>query len=83
MKIKEIRPIWTSILYLTSVFGLLILLAGIFLAWRGATGDTEFSFFGQTFKSTNIGIAALFIGAVLFVLNFRRVLTSIERILSK
>ncbi len=83
MKIKEIRPILTLVLYLTSIFGILLLAAGIILVYRGATGATEFSFLGQTFKSTNAGIAAFFMGAVLIAVNFRRVLTSLERINSK
>jgi hypothetical protein len=28
---------------------------GVWLVYFGTTGDTEFSFFGQTLKSTNVG----------------------------
>jgi hypothetical protein len=57
-------------------FGALVSFLGVVLVVVGATGDTSFSFFGQSFRSGNVGIAALFLGAVLVVLNIRRVLKS-------
>ncbi len=53
-----------------------IVISGIVLVYLGATGDTEFSFFGQTFKSQNIGIAAIFLGAATIVLLVRYSLKS-------
>jgi hypothetical protein len=49
----------------------------------GIQGDTEFSFFGQSFKSTHIGIAAIFLASALIVLNIRRVLKSVESMQQK
>jgi hypothetical protein len=47
------------------VGGLLFIVAGVILVWLGATGDTEFNFFGNSFKSQNVGIASIFCGVVL------------------
>jgi len=60
-------------------FGSLLSILGVVLVLIGANGNTELSFFGQSFKSENIGIASLFIGAVLVVLNVRRLLLSYEK----
>lgn len=61
------------------VVALIIAAMGVYLVYLGASGDTEFSFFVQQFRSTNVGIAAIFIGAVLIVLNVRRTLTSFDK----
>ncbi len=67
------------IIKLSFLFSIILIMAGFFLIYIGAKGEIEFSLFGQDFKSTNTGIASLFIGAVVFVLNFRRVLKHLER----
>jgi hypothetical protein len=59
--------------------GLLISALGLWLVYLGATGATEFSFFGQTLKSLNVGVPALFIGAVTIVLLLRRSLKSLDQ----
>ena len=72
-----------ALLYLLThwsfIFGSLLSILGVTLVVIGATGDTEFNLFGQSFKSSNVGIAALFIGAVLVILNIRRLLTSYDK----
>lgn len=54
--------------------------AGIWLVYLGATGSTEFTFFGQSFVSTNVGITALFLGAPTVVLFIRRSLLTSRRL---
>lgn len=76
---NSVLPIFSQIVLLTFVVGLLLAIIGIFLVYLGASGDTNFNFFGQEFKSTNTGIAAIFIGASLIVLNTRRLLTSLDK----
>jgi len=61
------------------IFGLAIIIFGAYMAYLGYTGNTEFSFFGQTLKSTNVGIAAIFLGAALIVLLFGRVLKTVDK----
>jgi len=59
--------------------GVILAGMGAYLVYLGATGDTRFSLFGQEFQSSNSGIAAMFIGAVLAVLSLRRTLDSFDR----
>ncbi|MGI0016320.1 MAG: hypothetical protein ACREBU_23110 [Nitrososphaera sp.] len=52
---------------------------GAYMVYSGTSGNTEFSFFGQTFKSTHVGIAALFIGAAMAVLVSGRILKTVDK----
>ena len=54
-------------------------LSGIALVYLGATGDTDFNFFGQTFKSQSVGIASIFLGAATIVLLIRYSLKSFNK----
>jgi hypothetical protein len=74
------HPIHTLIVWFTFVLGIVLVAAGIALVWLGSKGTTTFKLFGNDFTSDNVGVASLFIGVVLVVLNFRRVLKSVERI---
>lgn len=56
-----------------------MIVAGVWLYDLGASGTSEFVFFGQTFKSANGGIAAIFLGAATAVLLIRRALTTLDR----
>jgi len=58
----------------TLVVAVALIIAGVVLVYLGSTGDTEMSLFGNSFKSQNVGIAAMFCGAVVAVLGFRRAL---------
>jgi hypothetical protein len=78
--IKAATPLVKPIAIFAGVLAGLFVFAGISLVWLGATGDTEISLFGNSFKSQNVGIASMFCGAVLAATTFRRVLTSIERL---
>jgi len=62
------------------VSGIIFAVAGVIFVYLGATGQTEFSFFGQQFKSTNAGIAALFLAASLIILLIRRTLGSFDNL---
>ncbi len=59
--------------------GILISLIGLVFIFAGPSGDTSFELFGNSFKSTHVGIAAIFIGVVMIVLNIRRILRVVER----
>lgn len=56
----------------------LFALLGVWLVYLGSTGMTEFSFFGQQFKSANVGIAAIFLAAVVVVLMMRSVVRAMD-----
>ncbi len=71
---REDDPLLMSIIVGTFLFGAILGVAGVVFVILGASGDTEFELFGQTFKSQNVGIGAIFIGAVTVILLIRRVL---------
>jgi hypothetical protein len=79
---RDHSPLLLLIARGTFVIGALLAIMGVAFVALGATGETEFSFFGQTFRSESVGIAALFLGAALIVLNIRRVLKSSDSIRS-
>lgn len=72
----------TPVLLTVIIFGSLISIgfagAGVWLVMLGASGDTTFQLFGQSFHSTNVGIAAIFIAAVVATLVIRRALNSLD-----
>jgi hypothetical protein len=78
--IKAARPVHRQALSITVVIGLMIVGAGVALVWVGASGHTELTLFGNTFKSETVGAVGIFCGAVLLILNVRRVMRSVERL---
>ena len=63
----------------TFIVGLLIAVIGLILTLVGSSGNTNFTLFGQSFTSTNIGIAAIFVGVVMIIINIGRVLRVASR----
>ena len=63
--------IWLILVIGSLILSGLLFIGGILLAVLGGTANTEFILFGQTFKSTSIGVALAFIGTVMFVLTLR------------
>jgi ABC-type sulfate transport system permease component len=61
-------------------FALLIAGLGIWLITLKSSGKTEFELFGQKFFSENVGVSAIFIGAVILILAVRRILKSLDKI---
>jgi hypothetical protein len=52
--------------------------AGIWLVYLGATGGSEISLFGAHLKSSSVGVASLFLGAVTVVVLVRRSLGTLD-----
>ena len=77
--IRATTPLLMTIIILVFTVGALMVTLGGYLTYSGFTANTEFSFFGQTFKSTNVGIAAMFLGAAMMVLVSQRVLKTIDK----
>jgi len=71
-------PIIRFIVIFAFMFGSILLILGIVLIGIGAAGDVKLSFFGQSIESTNIGIAAIFLGAILFATIVLRAFKSLE-----
>jgi hypothetical protein len=78
---KETTPLLTIIIIGAFSVGLVFAGMGIWLVILGSTGNTDFTFFGQTMKTTNVGIAAIMIGATTIVLLLRRIIKTIELII--
>ena len=64
---------------LGALLGAILLIGGLYLAFDGALAATKFNLFGNEFSSTSVGVSMAFIGAVLVVTTFRRVLRSLDR----
>jgi hypothetical protein len=78
--ISAAAPLLRGITISTAILSALFVVAGIALVVLGATGDTEVTLFGNSFKSQNVGIASIFFGVVLAIVTFRRAFISIERL---
>ncbi len=76
--IKSLTPILRIVVVGSFVSGTVMAGLGVLLVFRGDSAETDFVFFGQTFKSQSVGIAAIFIGASMIVLVVRRALKSID-----
>lgn len=67
-------PIIRFVVIFTFILSFILVILGIVLICIGAPGAVKLSFFGQSIEST-IGIAAIFLGVILFV---RIVLRALE-----
>jgi len=74
-------PIILAIIVAITLIGAASIVAGVVLFYMGASGATEMSLFGNTFKSQNVAVACLFIGALIVAATARRALTSVERLI--
>jgi uncharacterized integral membrane protein len=79
MKHQDAHPLLLLLTHWSFWFATLLAVLGVVLVVIGSTGQTEFVFFGQAFKSQNVGIAAFFLVGVIVVLNVRRILKSLDR----
>jgi heme/copper-type cytochrome/quinol oxidase subunit 2 len=75
---EHVSPILKVMIWCGFIVGVVFGLLGIWLIYLGASGETAFSFFGQTFKSANVGIAAIFLGAAVIVLIMRSVTQTVR-----
>ena len=80
MHVRVASPLLTLIAVLGGVLGAVLLVGGLYLAFADKLANTKFQLFGNDFSSTSVGVSMAFIGAVLVVLVFRRVLSSVEHL---
>jgi len=64
---------------LTFALCVLLIIVAVAFVWAKAGGQTDVSIFGITFSSASVGAFAIFCVLAMIVLNFRRILTSVER----
>ena len=62
---------------LTFLAGVVLAILGVVLIIFGDHGASELSLFGAQIKTGSIGVAAIFIGAVLIILNTRALLKAL------
>ncbi len=67
-------PMIVGTLMLGGLFGVL----GVLLVYLGAKGNSHIALFGQTIETADVGVASLFIAAVVVVVTFRRMLKSMD-----
>jgi hypothetical protein len=67
-------PMILGTIVLGGLFGVL----GVLLVYLGAKGNSHIALFGQSIETADVGVASLFIAAVLVVVTLRRVLKSID-----
>lgn len=79
MESDKAQSLLLRIANVSFLVGIVLAGMGILLVYMGAKGETEFTFFGQSFRSTNVGIASIFLGAALIVLNLRKILSTFEK----
>lgn len=76
--VKSASPILLLIAVLGAVLAIVLLGGGVYLAFSDKFASTTFRLFGNDFKSTSVGVSMAFIGAVLAILVFRRILKSVD-----
>ena len=72
--VRAARPVLIIIAVGTLIFGAIIAGMGIVLVYLGSTGAARIRFFGQSFDSANVGIGAIFLGAVTVVIVLTRLM---------
>lgn len=70
---RHVTPVVKFYLISGLVFGFGIACLGVWLVYIHSSGHTEFSLLGMSFKSENIGIAAIFLGSVVAIVSLRNV----------
>jgi hypothetical protein len=76
--LQDASPLLKTMVIGALIVGVVFGGIGVWLAFLGATGETEVNFLGQSFKSLNVGIASVFIGGVIAAMTLRRAFRTIE-----
>lgn len=80
MHVREARPLLTVIAVGTLIVGVLLAGMGIVLVAFHSSGHTKISFFGQKFDSSNVGIAAIFLGAATIVVVLTKLMKRLKEL---
>ncbi len=80
--VRAATPILAIMTIASLVVALSLIGGGVALVWLHETGATEFTMFGNTFKSASVGVTGIFCGAVLGVILLRRAYNSVDKIIS-
>jgi len=70
----------TTITHWTFATGIVVSIIGVLLIVVGGAGtNSSVDLFGQSIKTTNVGVTTVFIGVMMVIMNIRRVLKSFDR----
>ena len=78
--IREANTILRMSMLVTLLIALAIVVAGCLLVYLGAAGNSELRLFGNRVSTESVGVVGIFCGAVLGVMNVRRMLKALERL---
>jgi len=76
---RQIGFMLTLALVIGLIAGITLAGFGVWLVTLGAKGDAKVDLLGQHLNSTNVGVSAIFIGAVTLLFVVRRTLASVDR----
>lgn len=76
--VKAAAPTLWLLSILIAVLGIVLTTGGIYLGFAQRLAQTKLNLFGNEFSSTSVGVSMAFVGAVMVVSTFRRVLKSID-----
>jgi len=76
--VEAAKPILVETTRLAGLLGLVLMAGGIYLGYFSRFAETELHLFGTSLKSTSVGVAMVFIGAVMVARIISRTLTSLE-----
>lgn len=74
------RPLLTIVAVGVLLAGLALASMGILLVVLHSSGSTKIHFFRQSFESTNVGIAAIFLGATMIVVVLTRLMKRVKEL---
>jgi hypothetical protein len=63
---------------LGAILAITLFVGGLYLAFADKVANTTFKLFGNDFSSTSVGVSMAFIGAVLAIIVFRRILRTLD-----
>lgn len=78
MHVRAGSPLLILISVLGAILATTLFVGGLYLAFADKTANTTFKLFGNDFSSTSVGVSMAFIGAVLAIIVFRRILRSLD-----
>ncbi|MBN1504056.1 MAG: hypothetical protein JW952_03235 [Candidatus Eisenbacteria bacterium] len=78
--IRAASPVWRLIIICASVLGAVLLVGGILLAALSSSAETTIKLFGNELSTTSVGVAMVFVGAVLVGVALAGVLSSLNKV---
>jgi hypothetical protein len=82
--VKAVTPFLITISIIAMIAGITFAGLGVWLVvGAGETGTSTISILGQTIQTTSVGVACIFIGAIVVLMVLRRVMKSFDILLRR